>query len=89
MPATDKNPGWSKEQLQAPLEDGFAITPHASDELTYLTRAIWVGGAGNLDVVLLSGAEVSIDAVPAGTLLPIRVKAVRNSSTATLLVGLL
>ena len=87
MPATDNNNELARD-MTTPLEDGFAITPHVSDELAQVTRAIWVGGAGNLVVVLKSGAELTISGILAGTLLPIRAKAVRATSTATNLVGL-
>ncbi|MDF2732197.1 MAG: hypothetical protein K0S92_828 [Desertimonas sp.] len=47
-------------------------------------RGIWVGGSGNLDVQLIhGGATVTIPGVIGGTLLPLRVKQIMNTSTAT------
>lgn len=65
-----------------------AVTPHASNELDYVTRALYVGGSGNLVVVNAAGAEVTFTAVPAGAILPIRTRRVDDSSTATSIVAL-
>ena len=56
---------------------------------TELPKAIYVGGAGDL-VLRLAGeaADITLAAVPAGTLLPLRVSHVRATSSATLLVAL-
>lgn len=53
-------------------------------------RALWVGGAGALNVILADDTSaVLMSAVPAGTLLPIAVKRVMAASTgATLIVAL-
>ena len=75
---------------QAPATNAFAITPNDSTQLTFTTRAVYVGGAGNL-VVRLSGdtANVTLVGVAAGTLLPIRAILVASTSTtATSIIGL-
>jgi len=80
--------------LDAPAQFAFAITPSDSDDLDATvggsaTRGVWVGGAGNLNVDMASGPTVLFSGVAAGTLLPIRVKRVRSTSTtATNIVGL-
>ena len=82
---TNLNPG-----LDSPASHGFAITPHDSNELAEVTRAVYVGTAGALAVTLLSGAETILSGVPAGTLLPIRARRVLSTgTTAGALVGLL
>lgn len=49
-------------------------------------RSILVVGAGSLNVIDLEGTTVDIDALPAGTLVPVVAKTVLGSSTATVLV---
>lgn len=52
-------------------------------------NAIWVGGAGDLVVVTRDGQTRTFTAVAAGTLLPVQVKQISSTSTATLLLILL
>lgn len=66
-----------------PATTATAVTPSDSTALT--SRAVWVGGVGDLSV-RLSGATsttVVFTAVPAGTLLPISVVRVMAATTAT------
>lgn len=77
---------------------GFSITP--SDATVFpsqptavgnpqITSAIWVGGAGNLAVTMVSGAALTLTAVAAGSLLLLRCTQVKaTGTTATLLIGL-
>lgn len=93
MPALDlfagESPGYS-----APALNGEAVTPNDGTDLNYTTRAIWVGGAGNISVIFKgdrgqSGQTVLLSGIPAGTLLPIAVTRVRaTGTTATLIVAL-
>lgn len=76
--------------LESPAMHGFAITPDDSIDLTEATRALYVGVAGDLAVTLVSGAQLVLANVPSGTLLPVRVRAVKAAgTTADSLVGLL
>lgn len=60
----------------------IAVTPSDSVDLIYETRALFVGGAGNLSVVMAgNGATVVFTGVTAGSFLPIRVTRVNSTST--------
>lgn len=72
-----------------PHWDAAAVTPHDTNELARCTRALWVGGAGDLQVRMLSGAVVTLVAVPAGTRIDLAVVGVNDTGTdATLIVAL-
>lgn len=77
------------DSVMASGRKGFAITPNDSTELALTPKAVWVGGAGNLVVRLIDdSADITISGIAAGTLLPIRPKLVKTTSTATALIGL-
>lgn len=63
------------------MTSGFAITKSDTDELPSVTRAIFVGGAGNMVVVMADGSELTITGIAAGSWLPLRVKQVKSTST--------
>ena len=71
---------------QNPAANAVAITAGASP-LAEPTRAIYVGGAGNITVTMLGGQSVTFTGVPAGAILPIRATHV-TAATATALLGL-
>jgi hypothetical protein len=76
--------------LQAPLTNSFAITPSDTLELPFVTRAVYVGGTGDITLRLAGGtASQLIKAVPVGTVLPLRVRQVFATGTgATLIIGM-
>lgn len=72
-----------------PASHAEAVTPSDTVDLVVVSRALWIGGAGTITVILLSGATVLFSGIPAGTLLPLRVSRVKSTgTTATLIVGL-
>lgn len=76
--------------LVSPATHGFTVTPDDGTELAEITRALYVGSAGTLALLLASGAEVTLAGLPAGTMLPLRVRQVKaTGTTAGQLVGLL
>ena len=77
------------DSVMSSARDAFAITPHDTTELTLTPKAVYVGGAGNLVVRLVDDTvDVTFSNVPAGTLLPIRPKLVKTTSTCTSILGL-
>jgi hypothetical protein len=88
MPAVDS---FSRFQTQdfSPLTSAVAVTPHNTNELSYVTRALYVGGTGDVAVTMQDSGDVTFADVPAGTLLPLRVKIVKSTGTdATNIVAL-
>lgn len=74
--------------LTSPPESAAALLPDDAAELACATRAVYVGGGGDLAVRMLGGSLVTLGAVPAGSLLPLRLRAVlATGTTATGLVG--
>ncbi len=70
-----------------------AITPHDTNSLAQYQgkdiRAVYVGGGGNLNCINYDGTTVLFTAVPTGTVLPIRPRIIKSTSTtASALVGL-
>ena len=80
MPAVD---AFSRFQATviSPLTTAASVTPHNTNELTYVTRALYIGGTGDVSVTMQDGGEVIFAGVPAGTTLPIRVKIVKATGT--------
>ena len=77
------------EGLTSPADNAAAVTPSDSTDLAYTSRALYIGGAGNLVVTMAGGGDVTFSAVPAGSILPIRVSRVKaTSTTATSIVNL-
>lgn len=67
--------------LQRSLDGPYtASAPGIVGELANVTRAIYVGGTGNLVVTLQDGSEAIFYDIPAGTLLPIRATEILSGS---------
>ena len=75
--------------LTSPPENAVEITPSDGESLPHTTRALYVGGTGDVAVLLQGGTEVTFRGVQAGSLLPIRIDQVKRAgTTATGLIGL-
>jgi hypothetical protein len=65
----------SQGGLQSPVRSSFAITPSDTTELPFVTRAVYVGSAGNLTARLADDtASATFNGLPPGTVLPLRVR---------------
>lgn len=81
--------GMQQDSADKPAREAFTITPHATDPLPTVTKAIYVGGAGNITLRAVgSDTDVTFTAPPVGTIIPICASHVRATTTATNLVGL-
>ena len=78
------------DQMSTSSADGvFAITKSDATVFSNPTRAIYVGGAGDVAVTMVDDTTAVFTAVPAGSFLPLRTKKVLlTGTTATLLLGL-
>ncbi len=87
MAADDK---LTHQQLGANPADGAeVVTKSDTVELTYISRGIWVGGAGDVTAIMKDGTSILFASVPAGTLLPIRCRRIASTgTTATNMVSL-
>lgn len=81
----------SANSLTSPAASCFAISPSDSDELPTVTKALYVGTGGDLVIRPLEGEEdVVLRNTVSGSILDIRVKAVRATGTSAQdLVGLI
>jgi hypothetical protein len=75
--------------LTSPPEHGAEIVPSDAAPLPHITRALYVGGAGDVALRLQGGSDVVLRGVQAGSLIPMRIERVHSAgTTATGLVGL-
>lgn len=85
---SDKYKSYSPH-LESPAENARAITPNDSNDLSNATRSLYIGGAGNVKVDMVSGDTITFTGVVGGTIIPIRIEKVyATGTTATGLVGL-
>lgn len=63
----------------ATYQSGYTVTP--SDTANNTGRAFYVGAAGDVTVVSVSGATVLFKAVPVGGLIPIEFNQVKSTGT--------
>lgn len=79
----------TKPGLTSPLEHGFAITPHDSNDLSHITRELYVGTGGTLALQLKHGDSITLTNVADGARLPYRVmRVLATGTTASAIVGL-
>ncbi|KKC38865.1 hypothetical protein WH87_08280 [Devosia epidermidihirudinis] len=80
--------GDSAQSLLAPASGAYTVVPSDTVSLPQVSRAIYVGAAGNVTLEMLWGPTVTFSNVAAGSILPVRARKVLTSSTASFMVGL-
>ena len=68
--------------LSSPAVRASSVVPSDGSDLNTYSRAIYVGTAGDLRVTMVGGDDVTLPSVPAGQVLPIRVRRVWSTGTA-------
>ena len=74
-----------------PADHAYSITPDSTTDLPFSTRAVYVGSTGNLVVSMVTDTAntfITFASIPAGSILPIRVKRISEASTAGNLIGM-
>jgi hypothetical protein len=74
----------------SPATSSVSVTPSDTEQLTYLSRALYVGVSGNVSVKLRDDTNaVVFVGVAEGTILPLQVKQVTaTNTTATNIIAL-
>lgn len=87
-----KDKGRTPDVASQPATKAVAVTPSDSTDLTTYAKAIYVGGAGNIAVIMKYNSAdtgVTFNGVTAGTVLPIQVRRVlATGTTATNIIAL-
>lgn len=80
MPAVDK---FNRQETMdySPATNALAVTPHDSNELSFVTRGLYVGAAGSVKVTMHDSGTVTFLDVPGGVILPLRVIKVWSTGT--------
>lgn len=66
----------------APSRSARVVTPNNGADLDRITKGLYVGGAGDVEVILVEdAAQLVFTGVPAGTILPLQVRRVRAANT--------
>ena len=79
MPAIDTFDAYSRG-LESPLSSATEITPDDVNDLSHVSRAVFVGGGGDLQVTMQDGQTVTFGALAPGWH-PIRVRRILATGT--------
>lgn len=78
MPDTYANIG---SDILGPACNAVAVNPSDTADLAFASKALYVGGAGNVALVTVGGDTVTYVGVPAGSYLSVRVRRVLATGT--------
>ena len=74
--------------ITGPITKAVAVTPSDATNLTDTARALYVGGAGNVVLLMTDGNTITLTAVAVGVWHPIRFNRVNaTNTTATAIVA--
>jgi hypothetical protein len=79
MPAPDRFPG--AEDLLSPACCAAEVIPSDTAPLNFVSKRLWVGGAGSVTLVTAGGETVEYASVPAGAYLQVRATQVMATGT--------
>lgn len=79
MPASDRFPG--VEDLLSPACHATEVIPSDTAALPFVSKRLWIGGAGNVTLITLSGQTIEYANVAAGTYLQVRAQQVMATGT--------
>ena len=75
--------------LTSPATAAEAVTPDDGADLAFVTRAVYVGQGGDMNITLKSGDTIVLRGIQAGVIYPLRaVRVLATGTTATDIVGL-
>jgi len=87
MAATDNFSNHSTGLIGS-FRHNFSITPHDVNELSNVTRGIYVGSGGDIKLTTIGGDTVTYSNAQSGSTIPVQAKIVFSTgTTATLLLG--
>lgn len=58
-----------------------AVTPHDTNELTFVSKALFIGVGGNISIIAADDTDAVVISVLANTILPIRARIVKSAGT--------
>jgi hypothetical protein len=79
MGASDRFPG--AEDLLSPACHAAEVLPSDTEQLSAVSKRLFIGGAGNVTLVTIGGQTVEYASVPAGTYLQVRATQVMATGT--------
>ena len=75
--------------LTSPARDAAPIVPNDAADLSFVTRGLYVGSAGDVQVRMASGDTVTFENMAAGVVYPVRIaRVLATGTTASALIAL-